>query len=99
NNNEGYIGWQFQVGAADVYALSIKYHNPFKEARRGYYEILDKDKHVLVPKTPIQLEPTRVGKWNYINTDTKTMINAGTYFVKLYSSDLEGVIIDNLEVK
>jgi len=99
NKKEGYIGWQFQVGAADVYALSIKYHNPFKEMRRGYYEILDKDKHVLVPKSPIQLDPTRSGKWNYINTDTKTMINAGTYFIKFYSIDLEGVIVDNLEVK
>ncbi|MGB3106860.1 malectin domain-containing carbohydrate-binding protein [Sphingobacterium siyangense] len=99
SNREAYIGWQFQVGAADVYSLSIKYHNPFNQSRQSYYEILDKDKHVLVPRTPIQLDPTRSGKWNYINTDTKTMINAGTYYVKMYSGDSEGVIVDNLEVK
>lgn len=96
---EGYVGWQFQVGAADVYSLTIKYHNPSNVYYQGYYEILDKNKQVLVAKTAIQLEPTRPGKWNYITTDTKTMINAGTYFVKLYAVDAKGVMLDNLEVK
>ncbi|WP_310081518.1 malectin domain-containing carbohydrate-binding protein [Sphingobacterium sp. 2149] len=99
NASESYIAWEFQVGAADVYSLLVKYHNPFKEVRRAYYEILDKNRHVLVPKTLVSLEPTRSGKWNYINTDTKTMINAGTYFIKLYSLDSKGVVVDNLEVK
>jgi len=99
NTSESYIAWEFQVGAADVYSLSVKYHNPFKEVGRAYYEVLDKNKQVLVSKTLVSLEPTRSGKWNYINTDTKTMINAGTYFIKLYGVDCKGVIVDNLEVK
>lgn len=99
NTSESYIAWEFQVGAADVYSLSVKYHNPFKEVGRAYYEVLDKNKQVLVSKTLVSLEPTRSGKWNYINTDTKTMINAGTYFIKLYGVDCKGVIVDSLEVK
>ncbi|WP_324757231.1 malectin domain-containing carbohydrate-binding protein [Sphingobacterium thalpophilum] len=96
---EGYVAWQFQVGAADIYSLTIKYHNPAQESHVGYYEILDKNKQVLVPKTPIRLEPTRAGKWNYISTDTKTMINAGTYFIKFYAVHAKDLMVDNLEVK
>lgn len=95
----GSIGWQFQVGAADIYSLTLKYHNPFQQARKGYYEILDKNKQLLVAKTPISLEPTRAGKWNYVTVDTKTMINAGAYFFRFYAIASAGVMMDNLEVK
>ncbi|WP_286588859.1 malectin domain-containing carbohydrate-binding protein [Sphingobacterium sp. N143] len=99
DSSTGFTAWEFQVGAADVYSLTIKYHNPFQIVHQGYYEVLDKNKQILIPKTPVQLTPTRSGKWNYILADTKTMINAGTYYVKFYAVDAKGVMLDNLEVK
>ncbi len=99
NQDTGFVAWEIQVGAADVYSFQIKYHNPFKERRQGYYEILDQNKNIMVPKTAVDIEQTKVGKWNYIAGDTKTMINAGTYFVKFYGVSSEGIMVDNLEVK
>ena len=93
------IGWTFQVGAADVYALTFKYHNPFKESKKGYYELVYPDGTVLKAKTEVLFDPTREGKWNYLNENTTTMINAGTYIVKLDSEDASGVMLDYLEVK
>ena len=99
DTSQSMIGWTFQVGAADVYALTFKYHNPFKESKKGYYELVYPDGTVLKAKTEVLFDPTREGKWNYLNENTTTMINAGTYIVKLYSEDASGVMLDYLEVK
>lgn len=98
-SQESMVGWEIHVGVADVYALTFKYHNATQEQKRGYYEVLAKDGSVLKPKTEVLFEPTREGKWNYLNENTSTMINAGTYIVKIYSDGAAGVYMDNLDVQ
>ncbi|GGH10591.1 hypothetical protein GCM10011418_09000 [Sphingobacterium alkalisoli] len=95
----GFVGWEIQVGVADIYALTFKYHNASKEAKSGFYEVLAKDGAILKPKTAVTFEPTREGKWNYLDENTSTMINAGTYIVKLYAADAKDVYVDNLDVR
>lgn len=97
--DQGYVAWEIQVGVADIYALTFKYHNPSKEIKSGFYEVLAKDGSVLKPKTAVTFEPTREGKWNYLDENTSTMINAGIYIVKLYAADAKDVYVDNLDVQ
>lgn len=93
------VGWQIQVGVADIYALTFKYHNATSETKYGYYDVVALDGAVLKPKTKVSFEPTREGKWNYLDENTTTMINAGTYLVRLYADGAKGVYVDNLDVQ
>lgn len=97
--NDGWVEFEIKVGVADVYALMLKYHNPFDETREATIELITMDDVVLKPEERVRLEPTRDGKWNYIDTDTGTMINAGTYRVRVKSIDAKDIYIDAIEVK
>ncbi|MNT93827.1 hypothetical protein D3C72_2353930 [compost metagenome] len=61
--------------------------------------MLTLDGTVLKPAEPIEFKQTRKGKWNYFSTTTGTMINAGTYRVRLIAEDMEGLSIDALDVQ
>lgn len=87
------------VGVADTYSLTVKYHNPFEGSLKGKLEVLTLDGTVLKPEEVITFEPTKKGKWNYFNTNTGTMINAGTYKVRLQATDAAGLSIDALDVQ
>lgn len=93
------IEFEIKVGVADVYSLTFKYHNPFKEVKTASVEVVTLDGMVLKPAELIQLDPTREGKWNYFNTNTGTMINAGTYKVRLKAIDAKDVYVDGLDVQ
>lgn len=93
------IEFEIKVGVADVYSLTFKYHNPFKEVKTASVEVVTLDGMVLMPAELIQLDPTREGKWNYFNTNTGTMINAGTYKVRLKAIDAKDVYVDGLDVQ
>ncbi|WP_316809934.1 malectin domain-containing carbohydrate-binding protein [Pedobacter heparinus] len=87
------------VGVADTYSLTVKYHNPFERPLKGKIEVLTLDGTVLKAADPIEFNPTKKGKWNYFNTNTGTMINAGTYKVRLIAEDAAGLSIDALDVQ
>ncbi|MFD1771972.1 malectin domain-containing carbohydrate-binding protein [Sphingobacterium suaedae] len=96
---KGTLTFEVKVGVADVYSLTLKYHNPFKESKSVSLELQMPDGKILKPAEGLQLDPTREGKWNYVNTNTGTMINAGTYRVILRGIDTDGVYIDALDVQ
>lgn len=87
------------VGVADTYSLTVKYHNPFERSLKGKIEVLTLDGTVLKAAESIEFNPTKKGKWNYFNTNTGTMINAGTYSVRLTAEDAAGLSIDALDVQ
>jgi len=97
--NEAVISFEIKTGVADVYSLTLKYHNPFKETKRASIELMALDGTLLKSAEVYDLEPTREGKWNYINTNTGTMINAGTYIVKVKAIDAVGVSVDAVDVQ
>jgi beta-galactosidase len=93
------VEWTVKVGVADVYSLTFKYHNPFKENRTAWVEVIAADGTVMRSKTLVDLEPTRDGKWNYINTSTGTMVNAGTYKVRLIAENALDIYVDAVDVQ
>jgi beta-galactosidase len=92
------LEWEIAVGVADTYALEIRYHNPTAKIMNGWMEMRAAD-GTLMKKEKVEFTPTRKGKWNYYNTTTGTMINAGNYKVVLLSERAENVSILALSVQ
>jgi beta-galactosidase len=42
---------------------------------------------------------TRPGKWNQFTFDTRSMINAGNYTVKLIIENAEGLALSSIEIQ
>ena len=95
---ENMLEWNFSVGVADKYSLTISYNNPKEETAKGKLQLLSTDGNLL-KEEEIIFTPTKQGKLNYINTDTGTMINAGNYKLRLMSNEAESVSINSLEVQ
>lgn len=93
------IEFKVSVGVADTYSLTLKYHNPSDLTQTATIEVQLLDGTVIKKPEKINLSPTKEGKWSYITTNTGTMINAGTYIVKIKSIDAAGVYIDGLELQ
>ncbi|RDC58544.1 DUF4982 domain-containing protein [Pedobacter chinensis] len=94
----GVLEWSIAVGVADTYSLTIKYHNPFEYPLKGKIEFLSAD-GTLMKTEQADFAPTKSGKWNYLNTNTGSMVNAGSYKVRLTATAAKGLAIDALDVQ
>ncbi|TCD28397.1 DUF4982 domain-containing protein [Pedobacter psychrodurus] len=97
-DNQGSLTWQISVGVADTYSLTIKYHNPSVQLLKGKLEFSSVD-GTLMKTESVEFAPTKTGKWNYLNTNTGSMINAGTYKLKLIPTEAKGLAVDALDVQ
>lgn len=93
------VEFTINTGVADVYSLTVKYHNPFQKVLKAKIEVLAADGTLMKTAESFDLNPTREGKWNYFSTNTGTMINAGNYKVRIMSEDTEGVSLDAVDVQ
>jgi len=92
------LQWSFQAGVADVYSLTIRYAHTAAGPLTARLQLLDETNHLLHEET-VQLPPSLPGKWSYLNSSTGTMINAGSYRLRLLSMNAGGLAIDGLEVQ
>lgn len=96
--DQGVLTWNISVGVADTYSLTIKYHNPTDQPLKARLEFLSADGTLM--KTEVaEFAPTKEGKWNYLNTNTGSMINAGSYKVRLIATESKGLAVDALDVQ
>jgi beta-galactosidase len=95
---ENILEWNFSVGVADMYSLTVSYNNPKTENMKGKLQLLSADGS-LMKEEEILFTPTKQGKSNYITTNTGTMINAGNYKLRLSSKNAEGLSINSLDVQ
>mgnify|MGYP003575373921 CR=1 FL=1 len=93
------LEFTINTGVADVYSLTVKYHNPFPKTLRAKIEVLAADGTLMKKAESFDLTPTKEGKWNYFTTNTGTMINAGTYKVRIIAEDMAGVSVDAVDVQ
>jgi len=96
--SQGSLVWQISVGVADTYSLTIKYHNPSDRLLKAKLEFLSAD-GTLMKTEMVEFVPTKTGKWNYLSTNTGSMINAGTYKLKLIATETKGLAVDALDVQ
>lgn len=99
DKDDGSVAFEIHVGVADVYSLTLKYHHAFQESRTASIALEMLDGTVLKPAENLALETTRAGKWNYVTSNTGTMINAGSYRVIVRGVNAKGVYIDALDVQ
>lgn len=98
SSDSGGVEWNFAVGVADIYSLTISYHNPLQNILTGKMQLLSAD-GTLMKEEEVQFTPTRQGKSNYITTNTGSMINAGYYKVRLTARNAAGLDINALDVQ
>ncbi len=98
-NNKGTLDWKFSVGVADTYSMTLKYHNPTSKPLKVQLELILSDGTVIKPAEVQTLDPSKPGKWTYFATSTGTMINAGTYTLRLKSIDAVGLYLDAMDVQ
>jgi hypothetical protein len=96
--NETAIQWNFNIGAADIYSLRIRYSNTSGKTLSGRIEIAMAD-GTIIKNEKILFTPSKAGKWNYITTNTGSMINAGNYKIKIIAEDAIGVGLSGLDVQ
>jgi len=94
----GVLIWNIAVGVADTYSLTIKYHNPLEKNLKARMEFLSAD-GTLMKTEELEFVPTKAGKWNYLNTNTGSMINAGSYQLRLVATDAKSLTVDALDVQ
>jgi beta-galactosidase len=97
-SDKNLLEWNFLVGIADMYSLTISYNNPNTKNVKGKLQLFSADGS-LMKAEEILFTPTKQGKSNYITTNTGTMINAGNYKLRLSSKDAEGLSINSLDVQ
>ncbi|WP_421939847.1 malectin domain-containing carbohydrate-binding protein [Pedobacter sp.] len=92
------LQFEMSVGVADTYSLTLKYHNPTTALQKIKMEFYSID-GTLMRTEELELSPTKEGKWNYLNTNTGSMVNAGKYLVKFMAISANGLAIDALDVQ
>ncbi|WP_316739466.1 malectin domain-containing carbohydrate-binding protein [Pedobacter aquatilis] len=92
------LEWSIWVGVADTYSLTIKYHNPLEKNLKAKLEFLSADGTIMKTETA-EFAPTKSGKWNYFNSNTGSMINAGNYKLRIIAIDSKDLAIDALDVQ
>ena len=65
---------------------------------KGKLKLLSAD-GTLMKEELVEFTPTRVGKSNYITTNTGSMINAGYYKIQLTANDAAGLSLNALDVQ
>jgi hypothetical protein len=95
----GAVEWTIQTGVADTYSLTFRYANQLAKPMTAKLTIMGVDGKLLIKEENVELVPSKPGKWNYLTTSTGTMINAGSYRVKLTGIDAVGLSISGLEVQ
>ncbi|MXV15190.1 malectin domain-containing carbohydrate-binding protein [Hufsiella ginkgonis] len=91
--------WTITTGVADIYSLTIKYHNPLEKPMKAKISVISKDGTVILKDEPLEFLSTKSGKWNYLTTNTGSMVNAGQYKIILTAEDAAGLFIDTLDVQ
>ncbi|OUJ73530.1 malectin domain-containing carbohydrate-binding protein [Hymenobacter crusticola] len=94
----GALEWTFAVGVADTYSLTFRYANPLTQKLTGKLTVAYAD-GTLIKEELVELDPSKTGKWNYLTTSTGSMINAGSYRVKLTATNAAGLSISGLDVQ
>jgi len=95
----GAVEWTIQTGVADTYSLTFRYANQLAKPLTAKLTIMGIDGKLLIKEETVELLPSKPGKWSYLATSTGTMINAGSYRVKLAAIDGAGLSVSGLEVQ
>lgn len=91
------LSWNVSVGLAQVYALRFKYMNATDAPLKVRMQFIDA-KGIVLRNDELTFAATP-GKWRLLSTTTGSYVNAGHYRVVLSAADMDGLVLDALEVQ
>src|SRR5690606_21545926 len=89
---------EISVGVADKYSFTVRYSCPTLETGKGWLELRAAD-GVLMKREQVEFNRSRPGKVNYINSTSGSMINAGTYKIRIITEPATGIIMTAVDVQ
>jgi beta-galactosidase len=92
------VEWPVLIGAADIYAISVKYYNPLEKGLNATVQLAGAG-GTMMPEEPLGFSFTRAGKWNSVQFNTHTMINAGNYTIKLIFNNAAGLALSGIDIQ
>jgi len=92
------VDWPVQIGAADMYSITVKYYNPRGQEIKATVQLTGAGGTMMLEE-PIGFSFTKAGKWNTVTFNTHTMINAGNYTIKLIFKDAEGLALNGIDIQ
>lgn len=98
NAHNGFISWSFQTGVADLYSLTLRYSNRTATDLKVKLELFSLD-GTLMKTEMTSLSTSFEGKWSYFTTNTGSMVNAGTYILKITPLEAKDLSISQLTVQ
>lgn len=98
NSNSASIKWPISIGAADVYSLTLRYANETSTELTATIELVASD-GTSMKKELLHFTPSKTGKWNYVTTNSGSMINAGNYFFIIKAQNAVGLSISALDIQ
>jgi len=98
DQNTASVEWPFNIGAADMYSITIRYANETGKIAQGEMELLAADGTVMKSES-LNFTSSLKGKWNYIVTNTGSMINAGNYIIKIKATNAVGISVSALTIQ
>jgi hypothetical protein len=96
NTSDATIEWTINVGIAGTYSLKFRYINQNESTVPINISIIDAN-GIALKNDLLEFQPSV--NWRAFTTTTGTMINAGTYKIRLSGMDKGGLGIDVLEVQ
>jgi hypothetical protein len=96
--DQGNLYWDFQTGVGDIYSLALRYSNRSAGNLKVKLELFSSD-GTLMRTEFADLSASFEGKWSYFTTTTGSMINAGTYTLKISAVNAATLSISQLQVQ
>jgi len=92
------IGFPIQTGVADIYSITMKYYFPGQTPVKGRLQLIGSGNTMMLDEE-VTFTFTNPGKWNQFTLNTKNMINAGNYEVRLIITGVEGLAISSIDIQ
>jgi hypothetical protein len=95
---EAVAQWPVQIGAADIYSVTVKYYYPGEMMLKGKLQLFDAGNNRMIEQE-VNFNFTKPGKWNQFTINTGTQINAGNYTVILVLENGESLAVSGIEIQ
>ena len=92
------IEWPVQTGVADIYSITVKYFYPLEKALRAKLQLAGPGNNMMLEE-PVSFTFTNPGKWNQFTINTRNMINAGHYTIKLIAENAGGLAVSGIDIQ
>lgn len=92
------IRFPIQTGVADIYSITMKYYFASQTPVKGKLQLIGSGNSMMLNEE-VQFTFTNSGKWNQFTVNTKNMINAGNYDVRLIITGAKGLAISGVDIQ